>query len=305
MRFDKNSIRRGMTAISTKGQKLGKVIQCDDETFVVEKGVLFHKDYRLYYDYVADIRGDELRYALDDSRVAGRDADDAKADVQAKRPGRLDAEERPLRSGQPVTQPVRMEERGAAARPIAEPIGGGEHLGRSLRSEEPIERSAFREARAARTAERGADEGEMRIPLMDEEIAVEKVARETGHVRIHKGVRIEEKHLKVPVRREEVVIERLPGREASLAGAGADAFKEQTLDLPVHEEEVRVTKHAVMREELRVRRTAHEEQREATATLRHEEAEIEDTTPAGRRSVWQEPAAMSASAHESGRFKKG
>jgi len=198
---------------------------------------------------------------------------------------------------------VRSEESAAPrARPIAEPITSGEKLGRSLQSEESIERPAFRDASAA--GERGADESEVRIPLMDEEIAVEKVARETGHVRIHKGVRIEEKHLTVPVRREEVVIERLPGREASLSGDGSDAFKEQTLDLPVHEEEVRVTKHAVLREELRVRRTAHEEQRVATATLRHEEAEIEDTTPASRRQGWQEPAAMSASAHESHSFKK-
>jgi uncharacterized protein (TIGR02271 family) len=142
----------------------------------------------------------------------------------------------------------------------------------------------------------------MRIPVMDEEIDVQKVAREAGHVRIRKQVRLEERHVTVPVRREEVVIERLPGREATAATIGAEAFKEQTVDLPVIEEELRVSKHPVVREELRVRRIAHEEQREAAATLRHEEVDVEDTTPSGRR-LGRDESKLSAAAREAG-FKK-
>jgi hypothetical protein len=70
MRFDLGRVREGMTALSTKGEKLGKVIRCDDESFVVEKGLFFRKDYELYYEYVTEARGGELIYALEDPRLA-------------------------------------------------------------------------------------------------------------------------------------------------------------------------------------------------------------------------------------------
>ena len=47
---------------------------------------------------------------------------------------------------------------------------------------------------------------------MREEIGIEKVARESGHVRIHKTVHTEEKHFSVPVTREEIIIEHVRGR---------------------------------------------------------------------------------------------
>src|SRR6185503_17721788 len=128
----------------------------------------------------------------------------------------------------------------------------------------------------ARQAEAAEDRDEIRIPLLREEIGIEKVARESGHVRIHKSVITEEKRFSVPVTREEVVIEHVAiGRDATLTGD--DAFVEDTVDVPLYEEEVRVSKHPVLEEEVVVRTVAHSEDREGSAMLRHEEAEIEDT----------------------------
>jgi hypothetical protein len=79
MRFDLGRVREGMTALSTRGEKLGKVIRCDDESFVVEQGFFFRKDYELYYEYVTEARGDELIYALEDSRLVAREAGRATA----------------------------------------------------------------------------------------------------------------------------------------------------------------------------------------------------------------------------------
>jgi uncharacterized protein (TIGR02271 family) len=118
---------------------------------------------------------------------------------------------------------------------------------------------------------------------MEEEIGIEKVSRETGHVRIHKTVKTEEKHFTVPVTREDVVIERV-----SASGdeeASELAFQEQTLDLPLHEEDVRVTKRAHVREELVVHPVRQAVEKEASASLRHEEAEIEDTRGRPMRSL--------------------
>jgi uncharacterized protein (TIGR02271 family) len=133
------------------------------------------------------------------------------------------------------------------------------------------------------------------MALMDEELDIEKVPRETGHVRVRKVVRTEEKHVTVPIRREDVVIERVPvsrdaaGLSAAEAGYQEPMFQEETLDILLHEEELQVTKRPVVREEVVVRTVMHAGEKEAVATLRHEEAEFEDTrAPAKARAEERE-----------------
>jgi uncharacterized protein (TIGR02271 family) len=220
MRWDKDSVRNGMFVMGTQGERIGKVIRCNAETFVVEKGVFFPKDYELRYDHITDVAGGTIRYALTDF-LRGRTAEE------------------------PSTR--------EAAASVATAT-----------------------AATARQTERSADRDEIRIPLMREEIGIEKVARESGHVRIHKTVHTEEKHFSVPVTREEVVIEHVAvGRDAALTGDGA--FHEDTVDVPLYEEEVRVSKRPILEEEVVVRTVAHSVEREGSAMLRHEEAEVEDT----------------------------
>jgi uncharacterized protein (TIGR02271 family) len=234
MRWDKNSIRTGMFVMGTQGERIGKVIRCDADTFVVEKGVFFPKDYELRYDHITDVTGGTVRYALTDF-LRGRD---------------LDAS----RSG---------------AREAAAPIAGAARV---------------TSVAAAVRAERSVDRDEIRIPLMREEIGIEKVARESGHVRIHKTVQTEKKHFSVPVTREEIVIEHVSvGRETGLSADGA--FQEDVVDVPLYEEEVRISKRPILDEEVVIRTVAQSVEREGTATLRHEEAEVEDTRRVARSSA--------------------
>ena len=72
MRWDKTSVRDGMFVMGTQGERIGKVIRCDTDTFVVEKGLFFPKDYELRYDHITDISGGTVRYALTDF-LRGRD----------------------------------------------------------------------------------------------------------------------------------------------------------------------------------------------------------------------------------------
>lgn len=229
MRFDETSVRNGMFVMGTQGERIGKVIRCNDETFVVEKGVFFPKDYELRYDHITDVTGGTIRYALTDF-LRGRTPEEAKVP--------------------PAT----------AAGPALTGAAGAAATSATRRADTSADR----------------DRDEIRIPLLREEIDIEKVARESGHVRIHKTVITEEKRFSVPVTREEVVIEHVAiGRDATLTGD--DAFVEETVDVPLYEEEVRVSKHPVVDEEVVVRTVAHSEDREGSAMLRHEEAEIEDT----------------------------
>jgi uncharacterized protein (TIGR02271 family) len=231
MRFDENSVRNGMFVMGTQGERIGKVIRCNDETFVVEKGVFFPKDYELRYDHITEVTGGTIRYALTDF-LRGRGPEEAT----------------PAEASATAAGPALAGAASAAAT------------------------SATR--RADTSADKDRDE--IRIPLLREEIGIEKVARESGHVRIHKTVVTEEKRFSVPVTREEVVIEHVAvGRDAPLTGD--DAFQEDTVDVPLYEEEVRVSKRPILEEELVVRTVAHSVEREGSAMLRHEEAEIEDT----------------------------
>ena len=59
--FDRASIRQGMTVFSSDGEKLGKVIQCDVSTFIIEKGLFFKKDYVVRFEDVTLVAGDEIR----------------------------------------------------------------------------------------------------------------------------------------------------------------------------------------------------------------------------------------------------
>src|SRR3954463_6080280 len=244
MRWDKTSIRNGMFVMGTQGERIGKVIRCDDDTFVVERGVFFPKDYELRYDHITDVSGGTVRYALTDF-LRGRDTETA------------------------ASKPAATARHGATA---AAATDGTTPAATGVAT-----------AATARRPERSPERDEIRIPLMREEIGIEKVARESGHVRIHKTVHTEEKHFTVPVTREEVIIEHVAvGRDAALTGD--DAFVEDTVDVPLYEEEVRVSKRSVLEEEVVVRTVAQSVEREGTAMLRHEEAEVEDTRRAGRLS---------------------
>ena len=240
MRWSRNEVHEGMSVTSTTGERLGKVIRTGAETFVIEKGVFFPKDYELRYDHITALGGDQITYTLSDIDTRFRSA----------------AETARVTSAAASARAANI----AAERPSASSV------------------AAARPAAAAATASTSARaEGDIRIPLREEELGVQKIARETGHVRIHKIVKIEEKHFTIPVAREDVVIERVAatGDDASLSAEGA--FEERTLDLPLHEEEVQVTKRARIREHVVVHPVVHAVEKEASASLRHEEAEIEDT----------------------------
>ncbi len=81
----------------------------------------------------------------------------------------------------------------------------------------------------------------------------------------------------MPVRREEIVIEHVTAFAGGVGTGESVTFEEQTVEIPLHEEDIRVTKRPVLREEIVIRTVSHSVEKEATATLRHEEADVEDS----------------------------
>ena len=236
MRWDSNSIKPGMFVMSTSGERIGKVIRCNADDFIVEKGVLFPRDYELRYDHITD---DQRRHDL---VFAGRLSGIEPASGRA--------------CGLGASAASRTGERARGARGDGRDGGG-------------------RAASGAREERAGAESYASRS--WKKSWASRRSCARAGHVRIHKAVKSEEKRFAVPTTREEVVIEHVPATNGRSAISGEPAFEEETVDVTLHEEELRVSKRPVLREEVVIRTVAQSVETEGSATLRHEEAEIEDT----------------------------
>jgi uncharacterized protein (TIGR02271 family) len=229
-------IREGMTVRSSDGEKLGKVIRCDADAFIIEKGFFFPKDYIVRYDQ-ASVRGDEVLLSLDASSL--REAGGAE------------------RSGR---------ERETAA------SGMGTQVGTYATGESGATFEQGGERRPSRLGH-GASE-EVRIPVAEEELVAEKHERQAGEVRVHKDVVTEHRQIDVPVTREEVHVERVPVQGGDARGAEA-RFEKDEIRVPVREEEVEIRKRPVVKEEVRISKTARREERRADADVRREKVEIE------------------------------
>jgi uncharacterized protein (TIGR02271 family) len=81
--------------------------------------------------------------------------------------------------------------------------------------------------------------------------------------------------VRVPTRHEEVSVERVPveGREASEAEIGEDE-----ITMPVTEEEVITEKRPVVKEEIRIRKDAVQDEEVVEEDVRREEVDVEDAT---------------------------
>ncbi|HEX4589251.1 MAG TPA: YsnF/AvaK domain-containing protein [Gemmataceae bacterium] len=137
------------------------------------------------------------------------------------------------------------------------------HADRSFDQAEPELRSGWDKARGsssltwdkARNAVR--DAYDRTIQLREERLRATKTPVQTGQVNVRKEVVTEQKTLNVPVEREEVVIEH---RAVGSRAASGD-IKAEEIRIPVKEEKVKVTKEAVVTDEVSVgKRKVHETQ---------------------------------------------
>jgi uncharacterized protein (TIGR02271 family) len=122
---------------------------------------------------------------------------------------------------------------------------------------------------------------ELIVELATEELVPEKRVREVGQVRITKVVRTEVKHFTVAVRREELLVERVAVESAQAREGGErlgtlKPFEQGTLVIPLYEEQVEVLTRPYVWQEVRVSKRLEEEEREVRATVRREEARVEE-----------------------------
>ncbi|MDF3017429.1 MAG: hypothetical protein K0R44_2654 [Thermomicrobiales bacterium] len=119
-----------------------------------------------------------------------------------------------------------------------------------------------------------AAEDELRIPIVEEELAATVREQEAGAVRIEKRVVEEDRVLEVPVTDEQIRVERrIVDRPV---GADTQAFEEIVIDVPVTTEEVELRKQARVAEELVVTKEATQRTERVTDTVRREEVYVDE-----------------------------
>jgi uncharacterized protein (TIGR02271 family) len=132
------------------------------------------------------------------------------------------------------------------------------------------------DARRMRDTDRTlADRDRMTVPVVEEQLSVDKRETERGRVRVNKDVVEEERTVNVPLREEEVRVSRRPATGGTVGDVPEHAFEEQDIEIPIRGEEATVTKQPVVREEVDITKQTRERQQPVSGTVRREEVRVE------------------------------
>ena len=118
-------------------------------------------------------------------------------------------------------------------------------------------------------------EGEERLTLSEEELAVGKRQVEKGETSVRKTVETQHVSQQVPVTSERVVVERRPS-EGGMRAASPSDIREESIRVPVREEEVVAEKRAVAKEEVVIRKEAETRTENVEADLKRERLEVRE-----------------------------
>src|SRR5919112_1401322 len=129
----------------------------------------------------------------------------------------------------------------------------------------------------ANTAERLGDPKEIRVPIHEERLEVEKRQGEMGSVDIRKTVETEQVNVPVELRHEEVTVDRVDVKDRPVAaGDMTSAFEEGTIRVPVRGEQAVVEKEAVVTGEVVIDREVETERQVVSDTVRKERVDVDE-----------------------------
>ena len=119
-------------------------------------------------------------------------------------------------------------------------------------------------------------QGEQRLTLAEEQLAVGKRETSAGEVELRKTVETERVQEQVQLRHDEVTVERRPVTDASQVSS-QPTIGEDEIRIPVMEEQLVVQKRMVPREEIIVRKNRVVENQTIEDTVRRERVDIDDS----------------------------
>jgi len=268
--MDRFNISKGATVYDANGDKLGKVIDVQGQSLVVEKGFFFPTDYIVPTSLVTSATDDEVRLSvtkdqaidsnqsIDDTTDYGTTVTDSTAPLSGARTGDV-AYADTLATGTGYTNDV------TGSGSYADNTGTTGTIGGDF------------DAAGTDSAQTSGDV--LRVPVHEEELTATKRAVDAGQVHVTKDVITEDRTLEVPVTEERVrVTRRTVDRDATDTG---DAFDERTIDVPVTSEAVDVQKRVRVAEEVDIAKEAVQRTQRVADTVRREEVRVEDQTTGG------------------------
>lgn len=195
----RDRIREGMTAYSSDGEKLGKVIAIGDTEIYVEKGFFFPKDTVFLLSEVQSVEGDRLIIS------SGREALTSRG---------YEGTDRTERTAGEVRVPLAEEELDVVKR---ERAAGDVKVHKTVHTETrtvdvPIrtEHVDVERVPASRASSGPADtafqDETITVPVMEEEVEVRKIPKVREEVRINKSEDRSERRVAETVRKEEAEI---------------------------------------------------------------------------------------------------
>jgi len=141
----------------------------------------------------------------------------------------------------------------------------------------------------------GATEGEVRVPVVEEQLQVGKREVDLGEVEIRRHVVEEEQSVPVTLRREEVTVEQV-GTPSRPLRPGEEAFQEGTIRVPVRGEEAVVAKEAVVTGEVVVEKDVTTDQQQVSDTVRRTEVDFDENYDRARTGFQQDFTTRASSA---------
>jgi len=119
--------------------------------------------------------------------------------------------------------------------------------------------------------------GEVRVPVREERLDVEKRQGEMGSVDIRKDITTEQVNVPVELRHEEVSVNRVDVPDRPIAvGDAPDAFKEGTIRVPVRGEEAVARKEAFVTGEVVIDRDVVTDRETVSDTVRKEHVDVDE-----------------------------
>lgn len=209
------NIREGMTIFSADGEKLGKVVRCDADSFIIEKGLFFHKDYLALYEDVTDLRTDEATLSRTKDQLRMLTEEELAAPKAGKQAMTEEAARIPLKEEEIV---VGKESREAGAVRVTKEVITEEKQVTVPVTHEEVRVERVPASAATPTDEKFTEE-EVTIPIREERAKIGKRQVTREEVRVSKAPIEEEETMHETVRREDIKVEeqgdvrRAPGRD--------------------------------------------------------------------------------------------
>lgn len=213
--YGRDMIRSGMKVRSTDGEKLGKVGDTGDRTFVIEKGLFFKDAFEARYseirgvdesgELVLDLAGSP-GYAGATGREAGRDTEETRVRLDEER---LEVDKRQREAGEVRLHKTVETEYQTVDVPVR-------------REEVRVERTPATGASAREAGDARFEEETVRIPLREEEVEIRKRPVVREEVRVTKGAREETRQVGGEVRRERLDVSGAEENRTGYEGTDTD-----------------------------------------------------------------------------------